>query len=87
METSDILLDRIIDLEKQLEEQRARNEQQRQANEQQRQEIAELKKQLAELKEALKAYADSKASKPPKITFNYSSERNEPPEKSPRVKK
>ena len=89
METSDILLDRIIDLEKQLEEQRARNEQQRQENEQQRQEneqqrqeIADLKKQIAELKEALKAYADSKTSKPPKITLNYSSERNEPPEKS-----
>ena len=34
MEPSDILLARIADLEKQLEEQRAENEQQRQANEQ-----------------------------------------------------
>ena len=87
METSDILLDRIIDLEKQLAEQRVANELQRQENKRQRQDKEQLKKQIAELKEALKAYADSKTSKPPKITLNYSSERNEPPEKTNKQQK
>ena len=71
MEPSDILLARIADLEKQLEEQRVANELQRQTNEQQRQENGQLKKQIAELQDALNAYADSKSSKPPKITLNY----------------
>jgi len=43
METSDILLNRIANLEKQLEEQRAGNVQQRQEIEQQHQENAQLK--------------------------------------------
>jgi hypothetical protein len=83
--------DRIADLDKQLQEQRAENERQRVEiakqhadNEQQRAENARQKQRIKELEEALKAYADGKAAKAPKIPLNYSSARNEPPEKTPK---
>jgi hypothetical protein len=73
--------DRVADLEKQVQEQRVENERQRTLNEQLRAENERKDKRIAELEEALKAYADAKVAKAPKITLNYSSERNEPPEK------
>lgn len=51
-----------------------------------REENALLKHENAQLKETLKQYADAKAAKKPNFSLNYSSQRNEPPEK-PNAKK
>jgi len=79
MKSPDVLLARSGDV-KQLESQRAENERQRRENERLQRENEQLRQRVAELEESLKAYADSKAAKAPKITLNYSSERNEPTE-------
>jgi hypothetical protein len=50
-------------------------------------ENAQLKETIKQLQETLKQYADAKSSKPPKFGLNYSSQRNEPKEKSKRQQK
>jgi hypothetical protein len=68
-------LARIASLEQQLEEQR--NE-----NESQRNEIERQNKRIDELEQLLKQYADAKTAKKPNFPLNYSSQRNEPPDKN-----
>src|SRR5215469_8121649 len=85
-----LLLFKIVRLEQRLNEVEAENRSLRTIQvlyESLKIEHAQLKKENEDLKEVLKQYAESKSSKKPKSSLNYSSERNEPKDPSRRKKK
>lgn len=81
------LFDKLKRLERRLNELEDENRRLREENAQLKKENATLKAKVAELEETLKQYADAAAAKKPKFGLNYSSQRNEPKDKSKRQKK